>query len=134
MNPRKPTPQHPQARPETFRPGPFPHSRLDAFQVAQEALVRGDALARVLPRGYGALADQLRRALLSGYLGVAEAAGRSGADRAARLRCARAEAGEAAAALEAVALLRLAPAAEAEAVVTLLARMAAMLTRLAGRP
>lgn len=45
--------------------------------------------ARRLPRGYATLADQLRRALLSAYLGIAEATSRTGADRLARYRCAR---------------------------------------------
>jgi hypothetical protein len=34
----------------------FAHSRLAAYQVVKEALVRGDALARRLPRGYAKLA------------------------------------------------------------------------------
>lgn len=119
------------APPPDWRPGVFDHHRLDAYVVAREALVRGDALARRLPRGYAKLADQLRRALLSAHLGVAEAASRTGADRAARFRCARGEASEAAAALEAALLLRLAPAAEVELLLGLLARLCAMLTRLA---
>jgi hypothetical protein len=53
--------------------------------VAKEALGRGDRLARRFPRGYGKLADQLRRALLSAYLGVAEAASREGARPSCRL-------------------------------------------------
>src|SRR4051794_22081705 len=109
----------------------FAHDRLDAYRVAKEALVIGDAIARELPRGYGTISDQLRRALMSAFLGVAEAASRSGADRLARFRCARGEASEAAAALDAVLVLGLAPAAEVEAVVALLARLYAMLTRLA---
>ena len=117
--------------PRDWRPGVFDFHRLDAYVVAREALVRGDALAQRLPRGYAKLADQLRRALLSAHLGVAEAASRTGADRAARFRCARGEASEAAAALEAAFLLRLAPAAEVEALIGLLARLCAMLTRLA---
>jgi four helix bundle protein len=124
-------PTTPPAPPPTWRPGPFSHHRLDAFTVARSALRDGDALARRLPRGYGPLADQLRRALLSAYLGVAEAAARTGADRAMRFRVARGEASEAAAALEAVALLGLAPSSAVEPVVALLARLCAMLTRLA---
>jgi len=116
--------------PRGFRPGPFDHEKLDAFRVARVALARGDQLARELPRGYGSLKDQLRRALLSAYLGVAEAANRTGKDRLARFRCARAEAAEAAAALDAVALLRLAPNAEVREIVVLLARLTAMLTKL----
>jgi len=116
----------------TYRAGPFDYQRLDAYAVAKEALARGDRLARRLPRGYGKLGDQLRRALLSAYLGVAEAASREGADRRARFRCSRGEASEAAAALEAVQLLGLAPASEVEPVIGLLGRLCAMLTRLAG--
>ena len=110
----------------------FDHHRLDAFAVARQALAAGDAIARRIPRGYASLADQLRRALLAAFLGIAEASSRSGADRLARFRCARGEASEAAAALEAVQLLHLAPEADAEAVVVLLDRPCAMLTRLAG--
>jgi len=124
----------PLAPPDAWRPGPFSHHRLDAFAVARAALRDGDALIRRLPRGYGALADQLRRALLAAYLGVAEAAARTGADRQMRFRVARGEASEAAAALEAVALLGLAPPAAVEPVVALLARLCAMLTRLAPPP
>jgi len=109
----------------------FAHERLDAYRVAREALTHGEAIARELPRGYATLADQLRRALLSAFLGVAEAASRSGADRLARFRCARGEASEAAAALDAVQMLGLAPADRVQPVITLLGRLYAMLTRLA---
>ncbi|MBK8999882.1 MAG: hypothetical protein IPM35_29545 [Myxococcales bacterium] len=44
------------------------HTSLDAHRIALEALVRGDAIARKLPRGYGPLRDQLSRALQSAYL------------------------------------------------------------------
>ncbi len=71
-------------------------------------------------------------ALLSAYLGIAEASSRTGADRISRFRTARGEASEAAAALEAVAILGLAPDTEIEAVMSLLDRLCAMLTRLAG--
>ena len=138
---RKPTPS-PRApnsnttdvpdAPRTFTPGPFDHHRLDAFHVARAALCDGDVIARQLPRGYGSLADQLRRSLLSAYLGIAEGASRSGADRASRFRCARGEACEAAAALEAVAALGLSARTHVEPVLVLLARLCAMLTRLAG--
>jgi len=123
----RPNPEHPRA----FAPGPFDHERLDAFQVARQALARGERVARDLPRGFGSLKDQLRRALLSAYLGVAEAANRTGKDRLARFRCARAEAAEAAAALDAVLILELAPSTEVREVIHLLARLAAMLTKLA---
>ena len=120
--------------PSTWQLGAFEHHKLDAFAVCQEALARGDRLARRFPRGYAKLGDQLRRALLSAYLGIAEAASRTGDDRRARFRCARGEASEAAAALEAACVLRLASADEVHEVITLLARVAAMLTRLAKLP
>jgi four helix bundle protein len=109
----------------------FGHDRLDAYVVAREALVLGERIARDLPRGHATLADQLRRALMSALLGIAEAASRSGADRLARFRCARGEASEAAAALDAIQLLGLAPAERVQPVVKLLGRLYAMLTKLA---
>lgn len=108
----------------------FAHSRLVAYQVILDPLVRGDAVARALPRGYAKLTDQLRRALLGAFLQFAEGAAREGADRKARLRCARAEAGEAAAALDAARALQLAPAGEPEHIIALLDRFAAMATGL----
>jgi four helix bundle protein len=110
----------------------FAHHRLDAFHVAKRALVAGDALVRRLPRGYGPLADQLRRALLGAYLNLTEAAARDGNDRRQRFRCARAECNEAAAALEAAVALGLIPEADATTVLEDLDRLAAMLTRLGG--
>ena len=109
----------------------FDHHRLHAYRVALEALVACDAIARSLPRGYGSLADQLRRADQGAFLQTAEAAARTGADRLARFRAARAEAGEAAAAIEALQQLGLVDAAKAEHALSLLWRLCAMLTRLA---
>jgi len=113
-------------------PARFAHHSLDAFGVIREALCLGDGIARALPRGYAKLADQLRRVLLGAYLQFTEGAAREGADRSSRLRCARAEAGEAAAALEAVIVLGLAPEAKVEPVIVLLDRFCAMVTRLGG--
>jgi four helix bundle protein len=87
---------------------------------------------RALPRGYGPLADQLRRALLGAYLNLTEAAARDGNDRRQRFRCARAECNEAAAALEAAVALGLASDDQANRVLADLDRLAAMLTRLGG--
>jgi four helix bundle protein len=115
-----------------WKRGPFDFERLDVYQLAREALGKGDALARSLPRGYGKLADQLRRALLSTQLNIAEAASRSGNDRKARFRCARGEASEAAAAVDAIMLLKLAPSDTCQELLNLLGRICAMLTRLAG--
>jgi hypothetical protein len=113
-------------------PARFAHHSLDAFGVVLQALRLGDAIARELPRGYGKLSDQLRRALLGAYLQFTEAAARQGADRSSRFRCSRAEAGEAAAALEAALVLGLASEAKVTPVVVLLDRFCAMVTRLGG--
>jgi hypothetical protein len=109
----------------------FAHASLDAFRLALEALVRGEAIARKLPRGYGPLRDQLSRELQSAYLQTCEGAARSGADRRARVGSARAEAGEAAAALVAITELSLGERAEVECVVELLGRLCATLAGLA---
>lgn len=108
----------------------FTHHRLDAFFVAKKALVAGDAMVKKLPRGYGPLSDQLRRALLGTYLQLTEAASRDGNDRKQRFRIARAECNESAAAVEAVAALGLASEGEARELLELLDRLAAMLFRL----
>ena len=110
----------------------FNHHKLDAFHVAKQALVAGDALVRGFPRGYGPLADQMRRALLGSYLNLTEAAAREGHDRRQRFRCARAECNEAAAAIEGAVALGLVAPEKADAVLTDLDRLAAMLTRLGG--
>ena len=110
----------------------FAHHGLDAFHVARGALVAGDALVKKLPRGYGALADQMRRALLGAYLNLTEAAARDGNGRRRRFRCARAECNEAAAAIEGACALGLLGEGETNAVLTELDRLAAMLTKLGG--
>jgi hypothetical protein len=112
-------------------PARFAHHSLDSFRVMLEALRLGDGIARTLPRGYSKLSDQLRRALLGAYLQFTEAAAREGAERTSRLRCARAEACEAAAAaLEAAVVLGLVPSDKCESVLVLLDRFCAMATRL----
>lgn len=108
----------------------FPHHGLDAYAVALDALEKADALAKKLPRGYGPLSDQLRRASQSAFLQLAEGAARSGADRAQRLRGARAEACEAAACVEALGRLGLSAPSEVAELLSLLGRLAAMLTKL----
>jgi len=111
----------------------FPHHGLDAYEVAIEALAKADALAKKVPRGYGPLCDQLRRASQSAFLQLSEGVARSGADRAQRLRGARAEACEAAACVEALGRLGLASVDEVGELLRLLGRLAAMLTKLGRR-
>ena len=108
----------------------FSHHRLDAYQVALDALVDGDRIAGGLPRGYGKLKDQLQRALQGAFLQTVEAAARSGADRRNRFGCARAEAAEAAAALEALGALGIARNQDVQRVNWLLFRLVSMLSKL----
>ena len=110
----------------------FSHHRLDAFHVALKALVLCDAIAKEMPRGYGPLADQLRRASQGAYLQLSEAAAREGADAKNRFRVARGEANEAGAAVEAVLALKLVGECECTEALGLLVRLSAMLTRLGG--
>jgi hypothetical protein len=109
----------------------FDHHGLDAYHVALEALVGGEAILKALPRGYGDLGDQTKRALHGAFLQTAEASARTGADRLARFRAARAEAGEAAASFEALERLGVADSAAVDAELGLLWRLCAMLCRLA---
>ena len=110
---------------------------LSTITASTPSMSRGKPCAwatrsRRLPRGYATLSDQLRRALLAAYLGIAEASSRQGQDRLARFRCARGEASEAAAAIEAVQILALAPTDQTRVVLDLCDRLCAMLTRLSG--
>jgi four helix bundle protein len=114
-----------------WQAGQFDYQRLDVYRVARQALLLGEDLCPHLPRGYGKLREQLRRALLSSYLNIAEASSRAGKDRRARFRISRGEASEAAAAVEAITLLKLAPDSKTVALTRLLQRSCAMLTRLA---
>ena len=116
------------------RPTPkwmFDHHRLDAYWVAKEALLLGMAIVGKLPRGYGKLTDQLTRALQGQFTQTTEAASRTGDDRRARFRSARAEAGEAAGILEALLELHVVDTHEVDAVTARLWRLCAMLTKLA---
>ena len=59
------------------------HEDLDAYQAAIEFLALAAKLIDHFPRGYGSLADQLKRASLSIPLNIAEGYGKKGvADRA----------------------------------------------------
>ena len=79
------------------RPFLFDHHRLHAYDVALAALVRGEAIAKTIPRGHASFVDQLRRALAGAFLQTTEAAARTGADRLARfarraVKCAKRQA------------------------------------------
>ncbi len=110
---------------------PFPHDRLQVFQVALEMATQAKGIADGIPRGHRSLADQLLRASASVVLNIGEGANRttSGAKRQ-RYSEARGEAGEVAANLTLLDVLDLAPSKRCQAVIHLAGRVAAMLTRL----
>ena len=111
--------------------GVLSFQRLDVYRCAIEFLALASDLTTRLPRGYGALADQLRRAALSGPLNIAEGAGRtSEADASRHYAIARGSAMECAAILDAIALLDVMNRDEHRMASELLARMVAMLTKL----
>jgi len=75
------TRNHDEHAPRVERPErrhEFDHHRLDAYEVALEAMVEGDAIAEAMARGYGKLKDQLKRALQGAFTQTAEAAARTG--------------------------------------------------------
>jgi four helix bundle protein len=117
-NDHRPTPRH------------FDHHRLDAWRIAKEALIEGIAILGDVPRGYGKLTDQGRRALSGSFTLISEAAARTGADRSYRMRCGRAEANEAAAVFEVLGDLKLIEQPRIDAQLDRLWRVSAMLTGL----
>ncbi|MFQ5382671.1 MAG: four helix bundle protein [Dehalococcoidia bacterium] len=114
--------------------GKFPHHRLDAYRVSVEMACAAKTLADRVPRGYRSFADQLLRAAGGTVLLIAEGANRyTAGQKRQRFSEARGECGEAATAAELLAALGLVPAQDAQLVVDLAARVAAMLTRLIAR-
>jgi hypothetical protein len=109
----------------------FDHKRLVAFQVALDALLRGEALLDTVPRGHAPLVDQTRRALEGGYLNTSEGAGKFGPARLVAFRIAETEASEAGAGFEALLRLGHVEHNEAMAVLELLDRQCGLLTGLA---
>jgi four helix bundle protein len=109
----------------------FDHHRLDAWHIAKEALIKGFAIIDDVPRGHGKLVDQARRALSGAFTLISEAAARTGTDRSYRMRCARAEANEAAAVFEVLGELGVVDQVRVDAQLDRLWRMCAMLTGLA---
>ena len=112
----------------------FPHHRLDAYCVALDLVAAANRVAASIKRGQRPLADQLKRASTSTVLLIAEGANRRTAgDKRQRFAMARGECGECAAATEVAMTLGLVPHGEAQRVLDLAARVAAMLTRLIQR-
>jgi len=113
---------------------PFAHQRLDVHRVGLEMARKSRQLADRVPRGYRSFADQLLRAAGQTVLLIGEGANRyTAGQKRQRYTEARGEAGEVASAVELLATLRLAPRAEADEVIQLAGRVAAMLTRLIQR-
>ena len=110
---------------------PFPHDRLQVFQVALEMARQAKTIADEIPRGHRSLADQLLRAASSVALNIGEGANRttSGAKRQ-RYSEARGEAGEVAANAALLTTLELVSAPGCDKLIHLAGRVAAMLTRL----
>lgn len=123
----------PPPAPPNHRLGHFDYERLDAYAVAREVLSLGETIARGLPPERAHLAEQLRRALLDAFLGVADTATQTGVARLERARQTRASASEAAAALEAMVIVELATPQQVAFPLELLGRLCAMLTRLGTR-
>jgi four helix bundle protein len=116
-----------------WKAGQFEHQKLDCYRVACDALRDGERLVKKIARGNGEHVDQLRRALGGTHLQIAEAANRSGADRINRFRIAKAEASEAAAALEGAVLKGLLEEEDVRPVMHQLARVCAMIAGLVKR-
>ncbi len=108
----------------------FDHHRLDAYDVALEALAAVDVVAQHMDRGHGKLKDHMVRSMDGAFTQTTEAAARTGADRRHRFGVARAEAGEAAGVLEGLERLGLADHDEVDRAMGLLWRLCAMLTKL----
>ncbi len=105
------------------------HKKLDVYRCALEFLAL--AIRVEVPRGYGALGDQLRRAALSIPLNIAEAVGKPGDDDRARFfAIARGSAMECSAIVDSCALLGAMSAHDATKAEELLERIVAMLTRM----
>ncbi len=112
----------------------FGHQKLDVYRVAIEMARRSRSVADRVPRGYRSFADHLLRAAGQTVLLIGEGANRyTAGQKRQRYTEARGESGEVAAAAELLSTLRLAPQAEADAILELAGRVAAMLTRLIQR-
>lgn len=110
----------------------FGFQRLDVYRCAVSFLGRAAPLLERVPRGYGSLSDQLRRAALSVPLNIAEGSGKSTEKDARRFyTIARGSALECAAIVDALEALGFLAGAELAEHRDLLQRVVSMLTKLA---
>ena len=109
------------------------HEDLDAYQAAVKFLALAATLIAKCPRGYGSLADQLKRASLSIPLNIAEGYGKRGvADRGRFYDIARGSAHECGAVLDAARVLGIVDEVTFGEGKTLLYRIVSMLVRMSG--
>ena len=109
------------------------HENLDAYQAAIEFLALATRILEHFPRGYGPMADQLRRAALSIPLNIAEGYGKRGADDPARFYdIARGSAPECGAIMDASKILGIVDDATFGQGKTLLHRIVSMLVKMTG--
>ncbi len=107
----------------------FSHEKLDVYHCAVEFLGRTNSLIAQLPSGNAELVSQLKRAVLSIPLNIAEGAGKLGnADKKRFFRIARGSALECAAILDAVCVLGLKEKADVCTERELLLRIVSMLS------
>lgn len=107
------------------------HEDLDAYQASVQFLALATQWVGTLPRGNGALADQMRRASLSIPLNIAEGYGkRSAAERSHHYDIARGSAHECGAVLDASKVLGLVDEARFIEGKTLLVRVVSMLVKM----
>ena len=108
------------------------HAKLDVYRCAIEFLALAVSILGSLPKGNADLADQLRRASLSVSLNIAEGAGKTTTpDKRKHYAIARGSALECAAILDAAEILRIIEPSMVVRGNALLARIVAMLTKMA---
>jgi four helix bundle protein len=105
--------------------------RLDVYQCSVRLLALSARICEEIPRGYGSLSDQLRRAAISVPLNVAEATGRStDTDSARFFSIARGSAMECGAIIDAIAAIGAPPHEAIQEASRLVVRIVEMLTKM----
>jgi four helix bundle protein len=114
--------------------GPFPHEKLDAYQVALEMAALAKKVAERIPRGHRNVADHMLRAASNTVLLLAEGANRRGpGEKCQRFAESRGECAELGAAGDLLLAYDIGPRADADSLKRLASRVSAMLTRLIAR-
>ena len=114
--------------------GPFPHAKLDAYQVALEMAALAKKVAEQIPRGHRNVADHMLRAASNTVLLLAEGANRRGpGEKRQRFAESRGECGEVGAAGDLLLAYDIGSRGDADTLKRLASRVSAMLTRLIAR-